>query len=38
MAKFRGIICRYFWSDDIVEEYFGVNSANLYKDLTYTTI
>ena len=33
MAKFRGIIYRYFWFDDIVEEYFGVNSTNPYKDL-----
>ena len=38
MAKFRGIIYRYFWFDDIVEEYFGVNSTNPHKDLTYTTI
>ena len=38
MAKFRGIIYRYFWFDDIVEEYFRVNSTNPYKDLTYTTI
>ena len=37
-TKFRGVIYRHFWLDDAVEEYFGVNSANPYKDLTYTTI
>ena len=38
MTKFIGIIYRHFWLDDVVEEYFGVNSANPYKDLTYATI
>ena len=38
MTKFRGIIYRHFWFDDVVEEYFGVNSTNPYKDLTDTTI
>ena len=34
MTKFRRIIYRYFWFDDAIEEYFGVSSANPYKDLT----
>ena len=38
MAKFREIIYRYFWFDDVVEEYFGINSENPYKDLIYITI
>ena len=38
MTKFRGIIYRYFWYDDELEEYFGVDSANPYQDLTYKTI
>ena len=38
MTKFRGIIYRYFWFDDVVEEYFGVSSTSSYKDLTDITI
>ena len=38
MKKFRGIIYRYFWLDNVAEEYFSVSSANPYKDLTNTTI
>ena len=38
MKKFKGIIYRYFWFDNVVEEYFSVSSANPYKDLTNTTI
>ena len=38
MTKFRGIIYRYFWFDDAVEEHFGVSFANPYKDLTDTNI
>ena len=38
MKKFRGTIYRYFWFDNVVEEYFSVSSANPYKDLTNTTI
>ena len=29
---------RYFWFDDVTEEYFGVSFANPSKDLTHTTI
>ena len=38
MTIFRGIPFRYFWFNDVVEEYIGVNSVNPCKDLTYTTI
>ena len=38
MTIFRGIPFRYFWFNDGVEEYIGVNSVNPCKDLTYTTI
>ena len=38
MTIFRGITFRYFWFNDVVEEYIGVNSVNPCKDLTYTTI
>ena len=38
MTKFKGIIYRYFWFDDVAEEYFGISSTNSYKDLTETTI
>ena len=38
MTKFRGIIFRYFWFDDLIETYFGINSLTSYKDLTSVTI
>ena len=38
MTIFRGITFRYFWFNDVVEEYIGVNSVNPCKVLTYTTI
>ena len=38
MTKCRGIIYRYFWFDDVAEEYFGASSTNSYNDLTETTI
>ena len=38
VTKFRGKIFRYFWFVDLIETYFGVSSANPYKDLTPITI
>lgn len=38
MTKFRGIIFRYFWFDDLIETYFGINSLTSYKNLTSVTI